>query len=386
MTRGREAGPVKDPTTGLWGFVVDVGVDATGKRKQARRRGFATKAQAQQALNTLRHAVQASTYVPQQRQTVGEYLDEWLDAIAHTVEGSTLSSYRRNVRVHVKPAIGGVQLQKLDAAHLNRLYGQLREKLSVRTVRYIHTILHRALRDAMKWGRIIRNPSDAADPPRARDARAPEMRTWTGAELLRFFALVANSRYRAPWLVLATTGMRRGELLGLRWRDIDLDGGRLSIRQTVTLVDHEIVIANRTKTGRGRAVDLDASTISEMRAHRAKQAQELLLLGIRADADTLVFCHPDARPYNPERFSREFARSLDRHAELPRIRLHDLRHTWATLALAGGVPVKIVSERLGHSTSAITSDTYSHVTPTMGADAAEKVAGLIFGSGGSSPS
>ena len=104
--------------------------------------------------------------------------------------------------------------------------------------------------------------------------------------------------------------------------------------------------------GQGRAVDLDATTIAELRAHRARQAQELLLLGIRADGDTLVFCHPDARPYNPERFSRECARALDRHPELPRIRLHDLRHTWATLALAAGVPVKIVSERLGHSTTA----------------------------------
>jgi integrase len=102
-------------------------------------------------------------------------------------------------------------------------------------------------------------------------------------------------------------------------------------------------------------------------------------LGIRADGDTLAFCHPDARPYNPDRFSQEFDRALGRHDKLPRIRLHDLRHTWATLALAAGVPVKIVSERLGHATTSVTSDIYSHVTPTMGADAAEKVAGLIFG-------
>lgn len=145
-------------------------------------------------------------------------------------------------------------------------------------------------------------------------------------------------------------------------------------------VDHKIVIANRTKTGKGRAVDLDATTIAELRAHCARQAQELLVLGIRADGETLVFCHPDARPYNPDRFSREFDRALERHSELQRIRLHDLRHTWATLALAAGVPVKIVSERLGHATTAITSDTYSHVTPTMGADAAERVSALIFGS------
>jgi integrase len=376
--RARESGP-KLGADDRWSFVVDVGVDEHGRRKQARRRGFATKREAQAELNRLRTSIAQHTFVAPAKQTCGEFLDEWLAAIEHTVEASTLSSYRRNMRVHVKPAIGGVQLQKLDPAHLNRLYGQLSQRLSVRTVRYVHSIVHRAFRDAVKWGRIVRNPADAADPPRARDARPPEMRTWTGAELSRFFSLVEASRYRAPWLVLATTGMRRGEVLGLRWRDLDLERGRLSIRQTVTLVDHAIVIANRTKTGKGRAVDLDATTIAELRAHRARQAQELLLLGIRPDGETLVFCHPDARPYNPERFSREFARALNRHSDLSRIRLHDLRHTWATLALTAGVPVKIVSERLGHATSAITSDTYSHVTPTMGADAAEKVAGMIFG-------
>jgi integrase len=181
------------------------------------------------------------------------------------------------------------------------------------------------------------------------------------------------------WFALSTTGMRRGELLGPRWRDVDLDRGRLSVRQTVTLVEHRIMIASRTKTGGGRAVNLDAAAVAELRKHRARQAQELLLLGIRPDADTLVFAHPDGGRYNPDRFSREFDRALARHPDLPRIRFHRLRHTWATLALTAGVPVKVVSERLGHATTAITSDTYSHVTPTMQAEAAETVAGLIFG-------
>jgi integrase len=124
---------------------------------------------------------------------------------------------------------------------------------------------------------------------------------------------IDGSRYRTAWLVLATTGMRRGEVLGLRWCDIDFVGPRLSIRQTITLVDHEIRIALRTKTDNGRAVDLDAATVAELHAHRVRRAQELLLLGIRADRNTLVFCHPDGRPYNPDRFSREFDRALERN-------------------------------------------------------------------------
>lgn len=378
--RAREAGPVKDPATGRWGFVMDVGVDERGTRKQARRRGFRTRAEAQRALDALRTSVAKSTYVAPARQTLAEYLDEWLAGIEHTVAPSTWSSYKRNLRVNVKPTIGGVQLQKLDAGHLNRMYADLRERLSPRTVRYIHAIVRKALKDAVKWQRLVRNPAEAADPPRAKDARAPEMKTWTAAELARFLELVDGSRYRAPWLLVATTGMRRGEVLGLRWFDLDLDGGRLSIRQTVSLIDHKIVIASGTKTGNARGVDLDAITVAELRAHRARQAQELLLLGIRPDGDSLVFCHPDARPYNPERFSREFARALARLPELPRNRLHDLRHTWATLALVANVPVKVVSERLGHSKTAITLDLYTHVTATMQADAAETVAGMIFGS------
>ena len=225
--RASAAGPVKDPKTNKWGFVIDLGVGGDGKRKQARRRGLDTKKQASEALTVLRSEVQTQTYVAPAKQTLSEFLDEWLAAIEHTVERSTHSSYKRNVRLHVKPAIGGMQLQRLDAAHLNKLYTALRDGLSVRTVRYIHTIIHRALRDAVKWSRVMRNVADAVDPPRARDACSPEMRTWTGDELGRFFSLIVQSRYRTPWLVLATTGMRRGEVLGLRWRDVDLDVERL---------------------------------------------------------------------------------------------------------------------------------------------------------------
>lgn len=147
----------------------------------------------------------------------------------------------------------------------------------------------------------------------------------------------------------------------------------------MTLIEHKIHIASRTKTGPARGIDLDAETIADLRAHRARQAQELLMLGIRPTDATLVFALHDGRPYNPDRFSREFDRAQKRVEGLARVRLHDLRHTWATLALLAGVPVKVVSERLGHKTTAITYDIYSHVTPTMGTNAAERVASLFLG-------
>lgn len=330
------------------------------------------------ALNALRTSVANQTYVPPARQSVGEFLDEWAETIRGTVEPSTMVSYRQQLRLHVKPHIGGIQLQKLDPASLNALYGRLREHLSAKTVRYVHSIIHRAFKDAVKWDRLVRNPADFADPPRAKDARPPEMQTWSAVEVGQFLGLVRGCRYRTAWLLIATTGVRRGECLGLRWKDIDFEGGRLSVRQTAQLVGHHVVIAPRTKTGPGRAIDLDPTTIAELRAHRVWQAQELLLLGIRPNGETLVFSRPDGTVYHPARFSREFTRTVERHPGFPRIPVHGLRHSWATIALASGIPNKVVAERLGHSSTAITDNLYSHVTPTMGADAAAKVAGLIF--------
>ncbi|HEY7136937.1 MAG TPA: site-specific integrase [Acidimicrobiia bacterium] len=202
------------------------------------------------------------------------------------------------------------------------------------------------------------------------------MQTWRATELAEFLDRMEGDRYRDAFLVLATTGMRRGELLGLQWGDVDLEHRRVYIRRSRTAVAHKVHVQAGTKTGRGRAVDLDEMTTSTLRLHRTAQAQELLRLGITLESTTSVFGHVDGRPYHPERFSREFDRRVLRFG-MRRIRLHDLRHTWATLALEAGVPVKIVSERLGHSSATITSDVYSHVTPTMQADAAERVAALL---------
>lgn len=379
----------QDPRTKLWYFVVDIAPPGA-RRKQVRRRGFRTKSKANDALIELLGTVQHGVFIQRSNQTVERFLvDDWLPAVRGSLEPSTWTSYDRNIRVHVNPTIGSVPLQSLDAGSLNKLYSVLRADggrrdgkpggLSARTVRYIHTIVGRAMKDAVAWGRLMRNPADAARPPRASDARPPEMRAWTAEELARFFVLVEGDRYYPAWYFLATTGSRRGEALGLRWSDLDLDGDRASVRQTITAVDHKIRVAPRTKTGRGRAIDLDGGTMDVLRKHRVRQAEEMLTLGLRLGSTTLVFCHPDGRPFHPERFSREFDRRIERFSLEPRITLHGLRHTWATLALTSGVPTKIVSERLGHSSTTITDNIYSHVTPTMQEEAAETVSALIFG-------
>lgn len=204
------------------------------------------------------------------------------------------------------------------------------------------------------------------------------MNVSSAPEVERFLALTIGSRYHPAWLTLATTGMRRGELLVLTWDDVDLDRRSITIRKALVVVTNVPEIGP-TKTGRSRLIELDTRTVAALRSWRSRQAREHLLVGNGYKDDGLVFTHLDGRWYHPERFSREFDRAVERHG-LDRIRLHDLRHTWATLALEAGVHVKVVSERLGHSSIVVTLDTYSHVTAAMASNADERVAGLIFGS------
>jgi integrase len=383
----KTASPKKNPQTGLYEFIVDVGLGPDGERRQARRRGFKTLKAAQTALNALRTQADAGSYVAPRRQTLRQFVeDDWLPAVQASLEPSTLHSYRRNLKLHVLPKLGHVQLSALDPAQLNSLYAELLADgrkdaeggaLSARSVRYIATIVGKVLHDAVRWDRIVRNPAERADPPRARDAKAPAMKTWSAEQLDQFLRLTERNRYHSVWLFLATTGVRRGEALGLRWEDVDLDTATVAIRQTVTVVGREVRVGGATKTGRSRVVELDARTVAVLRSVWVQQAQERLALGAGYRDSGLLFCHPDGRPYHPERFSREFSRAIERH-KLDPVRLHDLRHTWATLALRAGVPLKVVSDRLGHTTTAITADVYSHVTPGMQSDAAERVAALIF--------
>ena len=385
--RSPVAVPRQDPKTRRWGFVVDVPGDLPGQRKQVRRKGFETKQEAQDALDELRQSLVTQTFVPASKQTAGGFLrDEWLPAKAIALEPITLSSYRDKVRLYVEPTLGSVKLQRLTGADLNKLYSHLRTKggasrqgLSPRTTRYVHTVLRAAFADAVRWGRLTRNPADAATPPRAVDARAPEMVTWDGSTAGAFLEAEKDTRYGPAFAFLVTTGTRRSEALGLRWSDLDLKAARASIRQTVKLVDKQIVISPRTKSARARVIALDRATVASLRSWKTTQQRERLLQGAHVEADDLVFALPDGRPYNPDRFSREFKRRQERHEVGPEIRLHDLRHTWATLALQAGVHPKVVQERLGHSSIAITLDLYSHVTDPVKSDAAEQVAGLIFG-------
>ncbi|MGE5764987.1 MAG: tyrosine-type recombinase/integrase, partial [Mycobacterium leprae] len=367
--------------------MIDLGRDPeTGRRRQKWHSGYRTKREAEAAVSELIGAVNRGTYVAKTRQTLAAFAEEWLAAIAPTVRPATHYSYARNLRLHVLPYLGAATLVAIDAGSLNRLYARLLADgrrntkgggLSPRSVRYVHTILHRVLKDAVKLGRLARNPADAADPPRS-PSPSPAMVTWTAQELREFLAATTNDRLHAAWVLLATTGMRRGEALGLRWSDVDLNAARAAVRQTVIAVRHEVAFGT-PKTAKGRrTVALDAGTVTALREHRKRQNAERLQVGAGRHDHDLVFCGIDGTPLHPERFSRSFSDRI-RQLGLPKIRLHDLRHGWATTALAAGVHPKVVQERLGHANISITLDVYSHVAEGLHVDAAEKVAGLFSG-------
>jgi integrase len=366
-------------------YWLDVGPDpVTGKRRQRTKGGFRTKRECQAALNAAIAAVQGGTFVEPSRRTVRSFLlEEWLPAVqVANLRPATWENYRIHVQAHIVPVLGTVELQRLSPAHLNAFYRSLLTKggkegrgLASKTVRNIHNVLHRTLKDAVRWGLLVRNVADAADPPKGKSA---EIRVWSPAQLRVFLEWVREDDLYAAWLLAATTGMRRGELAGLRWVDVDLDAGRLSVRQP------RVVVANvpqpsAPKTARGRrSLALDPVTVVALRRHRAHQHERRLLIGSRYQDSGLVFTWPDGSPIHPLRFSRWFEQHA-RRAGLPKIRLHDLRHSYASAALAAGVPAKVISERLGHATIAVTMDIYSHVLPGLDREAADSVARLILG-------
>ena len=250
--------------------------------------------------------------------------------------------------------------------------------LDRRTVNYIHTILHRAFKDAVRWGRLARNPADAADPPKA-GQKADGIHAWDAASLRQFLdsTRTSDDRFHALWVLLATSGMRRGEALGLRWSDLDLEKGRLRVVQTVSQVRSEISFGE-PKTAKGRrSIALDGATIAVLREHRKRMLEERLLVGPDFKNRGLVFHQPDGEWLHPDAVSDMFLRRA-LSSGLPRITLHGLRHTWATLALEKGIHPRVVQERLGHSTIAITLGIYSHVSPTLHDEAAALVADLFL--------
>ena len=367
--------------------VIDHGVDRlTGKRQRKWHKAGSTKRGAQQLLSELLDAHETNTTLEPDQITVGAYLTgEWLPSVSNELRYSTFDSYRRNVEIHVVPRIGDARLQALRPLDLTRYYTELlrsgrrdgRGGLSPKSVRNIHLMLHRAFEDAVDLLYLRTNPATSAKPPRAAAADPDAIRYWTGSELRCFLDTNSDHRHWPIWYLAANTGMRRGELVGLRWRDVDLEARRISVRNAIVSVGYQACRSD-PKTRRGhRTIDIDHRTVGMLANHRRAQNDEREAVDLAGPSE-FVFTKLEGTPFHPELVRQAFDRRVTR-TQVPRIRFHDLRHTHATLLLKAGVPPKVVSERLGHATVAFTMDIYAHVIPGMQAEAADMFRNLVFG-------
>ena len=314
--------------------------------------------------------------------TVGEYLDTWLTG-KQSLRESTRQSYEVHVRRYLKPHLGDLLLVELRPAHIERMYrliGAAGDQeggvpLSVASVRRIHATLTSALNTAVRRGLVERNPAATVELP---PVRRPRVATWSAADLGRFLASVEDDPLHPLYLLLGLVGLRRGEAVALRWSDVDLNQGLLRMEQSAIKVGRRAVIGPPKSASGARAVALDDETCRRLQWHAARQRLDILRETGAIVVPELVFTTARGEPLDPTYVSRRFDRLVARHG-LPRIRLHDLRHTSASIGLASGESLLEVSRRLGHSSITITADIYSHISPLVAKESAERLAHRVLG-------
>jgi integrase len=354
----------------------------SGKRRSVSR-SFRTRREAQAYLAEALHEIERGVAVDRSTVTVGEWLEYWLHSVVGpAVEATSLERYTQQCRSHLIPALGSVPLQKLTAARVQATYAQWRNAgLGVPTIRTCHTRLSSALRAAVRLGVLSRNVAQSVTPPRPSLRR--QMRVWERDQAKAFLATAAvHGRLGPFWLLLLATGLRRGEALGLRWRDVDEGAGALRVRQTVQRLRGTSRLKDGAKTpGSARTVVAPPEVFAALRDWRARQLEHRLQLGAAYVDRDLVFAGALGQHLCVNTPGRELARliRLIPPPGVPAIRLHDLRHTYATLTLADGMDLKTVSENLGHKDPALTQRLYQHVLPAQRADLAGRVSRILFG-------
>jgi integrase len=360
----------------------------TGARRQVSKGGFASEREAWRACREAMAAAEQGRLVRPSSRRLGDFLmQEWLPTVKGVLKPSTFASYEDYARSYVVPVIGQVKVQELTAVRLTAFYDHLltdgRAKraggLAPKTVRNVHVMLHKALADSVAWRLVAENVAVHARPPRVTRTRPA---VWTVAQLGAFLASVRDDRFYALYLASATTGMRRSELCGPRWPDLDLAQGRVSVAETRVVVRGHAQDSDGKTVRSRRLLSLDPATLRALGEHQERQAEERAFFGPDYRPGAWIFTWENGRPVHPDVVRQRFNRAVLR-AGLPPIRLHDIRHCYATAALVAGVSPKIVSERLGHASVAFTLSVYTHVLPGLDRAAADQVAALILGSGNS---
>lgn len=373
--RGNSEGTIrKRPSDNRWEARY---VDAAGERRSIYGK---TRKEVADQLNSALKERQLGIAAPNARQTVGDYLASW---IAGYKQRCALTSYERNertVRCHLIPGLGKKVLAKLSPQEVEMYYTrELEAGTSAFTVGMCHKVLRQALNDALRLGLVHRNVVSLVKPPRA---PSPEMEFFTEEQARTLVSAASGNRLEALIVLALATGMREGEMLALRWDDLDVDSATILVRANV-VITREGKLRHDGKTGHSRRrIALPSIAIEALRRHRAHQAEERLRLGSLWEDNNLIFPNMFGRIYDANNWRTSWFYPLLKHAGLPRIRPHGLRHTAATLLLARGVPVKVVSEMLDHANVGITLSIYGHVLPHMQQEAASVMDDMLRGSSG----
>ena len=367
--RAHGEGTISKRQDGTYEGKISLGVDAEGKRKRKTVYGK-TQKEVRAKIDEVKQQLANGTF-SDTRLKVKSYLEGWLKEKTRQVKPRTAEAYKYNLEKYVMPQIGGVQLSKLTPLHIQTMCSEIATVSGPRTANMCRTILFSAMKQALRWGLIPRNPVEGVDPMKE---HKQEMTLWTSAEAVKFLDTARSHRLYALFYLAMSTGMRRGELLGLRWQDVR--PGTLHIRQSLTVVKNQIAISvPKTEKGK-RRVAISPNVEETLEAHRQRQEAERQMLGNLWPDNDLVFRTEVGTPIHPRNLERTWY-ALQKNVDVPKVRLHDLRHLHASLAIRQGMDAKVLADRLGHSRASLTLDVYTHLFEEQRANSAVSLSVLL---------
>ena len=376
--RQRGTGSIREKRPGVFEIKFDFGNDpVTGKRRTKYASIKGNRREAEKELRKRLREIDTGDFVEPSKITVKILLEHWIDHIRPPkIAPKTFERYEQLINNNILPTLGEKKLDQLKGIHIDGAWSKLLHEgrkdgkggLAPQTVKHCHRLLKQALGQAVRWQLISRNPADALETPRV---IKKAINVLDAEQTIALLDAIRETQFYMPTLIAVMNGLRRGEVLALRWKHLDFDSGDMAVLQSLEQTKKGIRF-KETKSKKPRHVVMPSLLISELQKHKLEQAEALLKLGIRQTGDTLVCCRYDGEPMNPENLSRQFPIAVV-EAGLPRITFHTLRHSHATQMLTNGTHMKVASERLGHSSIGITMDLYSHILPGMQEEAAERV-------------
>jgi integrase len=356
-----------------WLVRIFLGRDANGKRKYFNKTIHGTKKDAQKYLTAKTREKDLGVFVEPASTYLNDFLNRWLEEISkQKVREKTFNNYVSLLNCHVREKLGLKRLSDIQAHEIQKLYNDMKKvDYSPKTIRHVHNVLSSALKQAVKWKMLIQNPCDICELPRQEKV---EMKYFSPEQTTKFLQSAKDDKHFLVFLTAIETGMRPGEYLALQWKDVDFQNQTISVRRAVFIRKGGGFLFTEPKTKRSnRSIPLSSSLVTALKAHRIQQLEERMKLGISYQNHDLIFASEIGTPIMHRNLHRRHFKPILEKANLPDIRLYDLRHTTATLLLSAGENPKVVSERLGHSSIVLTMDVYSHVLPSMQKDATSKM-------------